>query len=86
MLKVKSGHVNGAASEWEPIDVTEQDIRLLFNRLFTEYEGEIGLHELSLLRSSRYAGECWNNGIMGDLVLSNVKEGNWDSGLSPKLY
>jgi len=21
--------------------------------------------------------ECWNTGIMGDLVLSNVKEGKW---------
>jgi hypothetical protein len=25
--------------------------------------------------------EYWNDGIMGDLVLSNVKEGKWDSGL-----
>ena len=41
MLKVKSGYLNGAASEWEPIDVTEQDIRLSFNRLFTEDQDKI---------------------------------------------
>ncbi len=43
MLKVKSGYLNGAASEWEPIDVTEQDIRLSFNRLFTEDQDKIDL-------------------------------------------
>ena len=43
MLKVKSGHVNGAASEWEPIDVTEEDIRLSFNRLFSEDQDKIDL-------------------------------------------
>jgi hypothetical protein len=29
--------------------------------------------------------EYWNHGIMGDLVLSNVKEGKLDSGLSVKI-
>jgi len=41
--------------------------------------------ELSSLCSSRYAGEYWNDGIMGDLVLSNVKEGKRDNCLLAKV-
>jgi len=29
--------------------------------------------------------EYWNDGVVGDLVLSNVKEGKSDSGLLAKL-
>jgi len=34
------------------------------------------MYELSSLRSQL---EYWNDGIMGDLVLSNVKEGKWNN-------
>jgi len=29
--------------------------------------------------------EYWKDGILGDLVLNNVKEGNWDFGLLEKF-
>jgi len=30
--------------------------------------------------------ESWNDGIMGDLVLNNVKEEKWNSGLLVKSF